>query len=156
MISLHAQLSPSSLLLGFAGAWLYSDAILEGCCGAIVTEKSRVLLVDDDEIFGQATARLLAKAGLDVIVAPDYREALQLLECDAPVDLLLTDIVMPDRVNGLALARMARLRRPTLKIIYISGYDIPQIADEALGLVLHKPIDDERLVDEVQRILAEG
>jgi DNA-binding NtrC family response regulator len=115
-----------------------------------------VLLVDEDEIFGQAAARTLASAGLDVTLAPDYRLALQVLESDAAVDLLLTDVVMPDRVNGLALACMARLRRPALKIIDISGYDIPQIADEALGPVLYKPIENERLVAEVRRLLAVG
>ncbi|MDB5410587.1 MAG: hypothetical protein JWL84_5499 [Rhodospirillales bacterium] len=121
-----------------------------------MTEKSRVLLVDDDEIFGQATARFLEDAGFDVTFAPDYRGTLQILESDATVDLLLTDIVMPNRVNGLALARMARLRRPALKVIYLSGYDIPQIADEALGPVLRKPIENEHLVDAVRRLLAEG
>lgn len=117
--------------------------------------KSRILLVDDDEIFRHAAARCLENGGLDVTVAPDYREALPILESDVPVDVLVTDVVMPDRVNGLALARMARLRRPSLKIIYVTGYDIPQITDEALGPVLLKPIDNERLLDEVRRILAE-
>lgn len=124
--------------------------------GATVTEKSRVLLVDDDEIFGATTAKFLSAAGLEVTAVPDYRAALQIIESDAVVDLLLTDIVMPNRINGLALARMARLRRPKLKIIYLSGYDIPQIAAEALGPVLRKPIENQLLVDEIRRLLAEG
>ena len=61
---------------------------------------------------------------------------------------------MPERVNGIALSRMARMRRPGLKIIYLTAYDIPGIEDEANGPVLRKPIDDDRLVAEVRHALA--
>jgi hypothetical protein len=61
---------------------------------------------------------------------------------------------MPDRVNGVALSRMAQMRRPGLKVIYLTAYDIPGIEDEAVGPVLRKPIDEDRLVAEVKRILA--
>jgi CheY-like chemotaxis protein len=90
----------------------------------------------------------------EVQIAPDYRLALEVLESNALVDLLVCDIVMPDRVNGLALGRMARLRRPELKIIYITGHDIPGVEDEALGPVLRKPIDNDLFVAEIERVLA--
>jgi CheY-like chemotaxis protein len=114
----------------------------------------RVLLVDDDQVLAEALAEVLRGAGYQVQLAPDYRLALEVLESDAPVDLLVCDIVMPDRVNGLALGRMARLRRPELKIIYITGHDIPGIEDEALGPVLRKPIDNDLFVTEIERVLA--
>jgi CheY-like chemotaxis protein len=114
----------------------------------------RVLLVDDDQVLAEALAQVLRGAGYQVQLAPDYRLALEVLESAAPVDLLVCDIVMPDRVNGLALGRMARLRRPELKIIYITGHDIPGIEDEALGPVLRKPIDDDLLIAEIERVLA--
>jgi CheY-like chemotaxis protein len=104
--------------------------------------KKRILLVDDDEGFREATAAILRSAGYEVRAAPDFRLALEILESDEAIDLFLVDIVMQDRVNGLALARMARLRRPAIKIIYMSGYDIPGIQTEALGPVIHKPLDD--------------
>jgi hypothetical protein len=63
---------------------------------------------------------------------------------------------MPDRVNGIALSRMARMRRPELKVIYLTAYDIPGIEDEAIGTVLRKPIDDEHLITEARRVLADG
>ena len=110
-----------------------------------------ILLVDDDEVFRETAAKLLRAAGHEIRVAPDFRLALQVLESDEPVDLLILDIVMPGGVNGFALARMARLRRPTLKIIYVSGYDIPGMSDEALGPIIRKPLDDQQLVDEVTR-----
>lgn len=111
----------------------------------------QILLVDDDEVFREATARLLRSAGYKVQLAPDFRLALQILESNEPIDLLILDIVMPDRVNGLALARMARLRRRDLKIIYVSGYDIPGIGEEALGPIIRKPIDNDLFVEEVNR-----
>lgn len=115
---------------------------------------ARILLVDDDLVFGDAIARVLRAAGFEVFPAPDYRLALEELESNRRIDLLITDIVMPDRVNGVALSRMARMRRPDLKVIYLTAYDIPGLEDEAIGPVLHKPIDDSCLVEEVRRALA--
>jgi CheY-like chemotaxis protein len=114
----------------------------------------RILLVDDDLVFGAAAAHVLRAAGFEVFVAPDYRLALEDLESTRSIDVLITDIVMPQRVNGIALSRMAQMRRPGLKVIYMTAYDIPGIEDEAIGPVLRKPIDDGRLVAEVRRALA--
>jgi len=116
----------------------------------------RILVVDDDPAFGEATARVLRAAGFEVFLAADHRLALEDLESTRPIDLLITDIVMPDRVNGVALSRMARMRRPELKVIYLTAYDIPGVEDEAAGPVLRKPIDEDRLVAEVRRVLAAG
>jgi CheY-like chemotaxis protein len=115
----------------------------------------RILVVDDDEIFRDATARTLRSAGYDVRAVPDYRLALQLLESGEPVDLIVLDVIMPDRVNGFALARMARLRRPDLKVLYISGYEIPGAEAEALGPIIRKPFDHDLFLDQIARILVE-
>ena len=117
---------------------------------------ARILLVDDDVVFGEATARVLRAAGFEVFLAPDHRLALEDLESTRPIDLLITDIVMPDRVNGVALSRMARMRRPGLKVIYLTAYDIPGLEDEAVGPVLRKPIDEGQLVAKVRSVLAAG
>jgi DNA-binding NtrC family response regulator len=117
---------------------------------------ARILVVDDDKICGDSTARVLRAAGFEVSFAPDHRLALENLESTRPIDLLITDIVMPDRVNGVALSRMARMRRPGLKVIYLTGYEIPGVEDETDGPVLRKPIDEGRLVAEVKRMLAAG
>jgi CheY-like chemotaxis protein len=109
-------------------------------------------VVDDDPAFGDCTARVLRAAGFEVFLAPDHRLALEDLESTRPIDLLITDIVMPDRVNGVAFSRMARMRRPELKVIYLTA----GVEDEAAGPVLRKPIDEDRLVAEVRRVLAAG
>jgi CheY-like chemotaxis protein len=111
-------------------------------------------LVDDDLVFGDAAARMLRAAGFEVFLAPDHRLALEEIESTRPIDLLITDIVMPERVNGVALSRMAQMRRPGLKVIYLTAYDIPGVEDEANGPVLRKPIDDGDLVAKVRSVLA--
>jgi CheY-like chemotaxis protein len=61
---------------------------------------------------------------------------------------------MPSGVNGIALSRMARLRRHDLKVVYLTGYNIPGVEREALGPILKKPIDDATLIREVEAALA--
>jgi CheY-like chemotaxis protein len=118
------------------------------------TAKAHILLVEDDAAFGEALGKVLRRAGFTVSVATDFPLALEILEAEAPVDLLLADIVMPEGVNGIALSRMARLRRRDLKVIYLTGHSIPGIEEEALGPILRKPIDDAVLIREVERVLA--
>jgi len=112
----------------------------------------RILLVDDEEAFAYSVARALRAAGFEVVVAPDYREALPILEDKLPLDLMISDVVMPDRVNGFALARMGRMRRPDLKVVFMTAYDLPE--EEAIGRVLRKPISPEEVVAEARRALA--
>jgi len=116
--------------------------------------KKRILLVDDDEGFREATAAMLRSAGYEVRTAPDFRLALEILESSETIDLFVLDIVMPDRVNGLALARMARLRRPTIKIVYVSGYDLVGIEAEALGPIIRKPLDEDAFLAQIATVLA--
>jgi CheY-like chemotaxis protein len=111
-----------------------------------------ILLVDDDEQFRYATERLLSDAGFSVISAPDYRRALDFINSNEPLDLLLTDVVMPNRVNGFALARMARMRRMNLNVLYMTAFDVP--THEAMGKILRKPIAGEALLSEVKQALA--
>jgi CheY-like chemotaxis protein len=116
--------------------------------------KGHILLVEDDKAFGEAIGQVLRRAGFDVSVATEFRAALGILEAAGPVDLLLTDIVMPGSVNGIALSRMARLRRRDLKVVYLTGYNVPGVETEASGPILRKPIDDALLVSEIERVLA--
>ena len=116
--------------------------------------RGHILVVDDDEGYGQAVVQLLQGAGYVAQATSHFQPALEALEGDAPIDLLLTDIVMPSRVNGVALSRMARMRRRDIKVLYLTGYDIPGVDREALGPVLRKPVSDEDLIAEVERVLA--
>src|SRR5262249_40534132 len=77
-----------------------------------------ILLVDDDEALRRLARRILRQQGFHVIEASDGAEALDVVSAYAvPVDLLLTDVIMP-KVNGLVLARRLLQERP----LYMSGY----------------------------------
>jgi DNA-binding response OmpR family regulator len=116
-----------------------------------------ILLVEDDEGYAYAVAKTLTTAGFTVTIAPDYRDALKVLESSDIVHLLLTDIRLPG-VHGFALGRMARHRRPDLRILYATAFtDLPQHEiDTALGKVLLKPVDPDLLVAEIKSALAAG
>jgi CheY-like chemotaxis protein len=117
-------------------------------------QAERILVVDDDPGAAAGIAEILRARGFEVVVAPDYRLALEELESARRVDLMVADIVMPQRVNGIALSRMARMRRPGLKVVYITAYDIPGVEREALGPVLRKPVPDQDLLAQVECTLA--
>ena len=82
-----------------------------------------ILLVEDDEILRLAAAHHLEKAGFAVIAAAKSNDALDELDLGRHIDLAVIDVCMPrGQVNGLALARMARWRRPGLPILFVTGY----------------------------------
>jgi len=113
---------------------------------------TKILLVDDDAAFRYAAVRILRAAGFGVHEASDYRGALEILQSDVALDVMITDIVMPQGINGYALGRMATMRRPGLRLIYLTGYDLP--TSEAGGPVLRKPVTGEDLVAAVTRAVA--
>lgn len=114
---------------------------------------SRILVVDDDADFAEAISRVLAAAGFPVDTASHFEPALRLLE-GGTIDLLLVDIVMPGGVNGVALARMGRMRRSDLIIIYLTGHDIPGVERELAGPLIRKPVDGETLVAVIREAIA--
>ena len=128
---------------------------MNGTVARVPPEKVHILVVEDDPTCREALGRVLQREGYDVSLTADFRGALEILESDQPIGVLLSDIVMPDRVNGIALSRMARLRRRDIKVVYMTGYNIPGIDREALGPILRKPIDDRVLIEELARVLAE-
>lgn len=125
-----------------------------GGSGTHQPQRFRILVVEDDEAFGQALGRMLHGAGYMVDVTHHFAPALDLLDRPDAPDLLLTDIVAPaGGVNGLALARMARIKHPSINIIYMTGFDVRSLEREALGSVLKKPFSDDLLLSKVSRLL---
>jgi DNA-binding NtrC family response regulator len=82
---------------------------------------SRVLLVEDEFLIRSVMADELRDQGYEVIEAETGDEAAQLLERES-FDLLLTDVRMPGRLDGIDLAHRARRVRPTLPVLVVSGY----------------------------------
>jgi CheY-like chemotaxis protein len=115
----------------------------------------RILVVEDDEVSRYAITRLLTDNGFDVLQAPDFQQALTILDDGRSLDLLVTDLVLPV-LNGFALARMARMRHHDLKVIYVTAYDdVP--TSEAVGPIIRKPVDPDALLRIVlERLDARG
>ena len=81
-----------------------------------------ILLVEDDDIMRSLTRKLLEEHGYTVIEADDGKTALEWVDSHPePIDLLLTDVVMR-RMSGPELAERLAVSRPTLKVVYMSGY----------------------------------
>ncbi|MBP6772499.1 MAG: response regulator [Gemmatimonadaceae bacterium] len=82
----------------------------------------RILVVEDDPTVRRITCQVLERAGYDVATAPNGTDALrQLTDTTEHFALLVSDVVMPG-MNGPALARAARERRPDLPVLFMSGY----------------------------------
>jgi CheY-like chemotaxis protein len=80
-----------------------------------------ILLVEDDATVRSIISDALKDLGYSVLLAPDARSAITMLKSDQPIDLLVSDVVLP-HVNGRKLAEMARALRPKLKVLFVSGY----------------------------------
>jgi signal transduction histidine kinase/ActR/RegA family two-component response regulator len=114
----------------------------------------RVLLVEDHEQLGDVTAGLLATYGCVVSRAGTASDALTLLEDPAQrFDIVLSDIVMPGKMDGIALARTIQQRWPTVAVVLNSGYTSAQGAAHDFA-VLRKPCTPEALVEALQSALA--
>ena len=115
------------------------------------------MLVDDDEDVRVTVARMLQGDGHEIVPAANGNEALDVLDKGEPLDLLLTDVIMPG-LNGFNLARMARTRRPKIRVLYLTGYHQQAIAlrDEGskYGKLLIKPIAAADLRQEVAAALS--
>ena len=115
-----------------------------------------IVMVEDDGAWLRVIQALLEHAGHRVTAFPDYRGALELIESQEAIDLLLTDIQLPtDTPHGLSLARMAKLRRRRLPILFMTGDpELAELVDEDLGFTLIKPFSRAVLLDAVQRSIS--
>jgi DNA-binding NtrC family response regulator len=117
-----------------------------------------LLLVDDDLDVLAALANALASMGHRVAQASSGLQALEIIDRKEPIDLLLTDVVMPG-LHGFNLARMAILRRPEIRILYMSGYTevdvVTKDSGPRYGKLLEKPLRPDELQREVEEALAQ-
>jgi CheY-like chemotaxis protein len=115
-----------------------------------------VLVVEDDDDVRAYVVEALAALGYQVLEAAEAESALRLLGEHPNVKLLLTDVVMPG-LNGRKLAQEAKLRRPELKILYMTGYSRNAIVHQGrldLGVdLLQKPITSDQLAAAVRKAL---
>jgi PAS domain S-box-containing protein len=120
--------------------------------------RETVLVAEDEDALREMVSLVLTAQGYKVLLASSGVEALNVYEqADRPIDLLLTDMVMPGGVMGGDLAERLRKRNANLKVIFTSGYS-PGMAGQDISLLqsrnfLAKPYSIGRLTQFVREVL---
>jgi PAS domain S-box-containing protein len=130
--------------------------------GTVLTEQSYrnpneiVLVVEDEERVRNYSVEALKELGYVVIAADGPRDALRIIENGQRVDLLFTDVVMPE-INGRQLADRALALLPTLKVLYTTGYTRNAVVHngvlDAGTAFLSKPFTIDQLAAKIRQVL---
>jgi CheY-like chemotaxis protein len=118
------------------------------------TERTTVLIVEDEALIRMLGCDILESAGFAVLEAGTADEAVTLMEQHREVHLLFSDIDMPGSMDGLELAALVHRRWPQVGLLITSGHRRP--AGESLpdnGRFIPKPWNENLVLSEVQAIL---
>ncbi|MBV8790450.1 MAG: response regulator, partial [Pseudolabrys sp.] len=118
-----------------------------------VSGDGTVLVVEDNPDVGEATSSMLEQIGYKVELAGNAAEALKAID-QKRFDLVVSDIVMPGEMDGVALARAIRERKPQVPVLLVTGFS-PTIGDLDFPL-LRKPVRVGDLARSAARIIAES
>jgi CheY-like chemotaxis protein len=125
--------------------------------GGRLCGEQAVLVVDDEPTVRMMVCDLLSGAGYSVLEAVDGPSAMKVINSDAKIDLLITDVGLPGGMNGRQVADAARIVRCNLSIIFITGYaEQTIVSGNNLGKgmsVLTKPFSLEALQERVEACL---
>jgi two-component system cell cycle sensor histidine kinase/response regulator CckA len=116
-----------------------------------------ILLVEDEAMVRAVAERALTRQGYTVLTATNGEEGLEILQGDTPIDLVISDVVMPT-MDGPTMARQAREILPNLPIIFMSGYAEEQLRRsidiDRIGF-LPKPFSVQQICSAARDVLAE-
>jgi len=122
-----------------------------------VGEGEVVLIIDDDPTIRMLITEVLADSGYAVIEAPDGAAGLKVLESNARIDLLITDVGLPGGMNGRQVADSARVHRPGLKVLFITGFAENAVISkgrlESGMFVITKPFQLDMLARRIREIV---
>jgi signal transduction histidine kinase len=129
------------------------DAELAPELHAPLDRSVQVLLVDDDSAVREVTAGILHDLGYGVIEAGSGGAALDVLDHQEDIDLLLVDFAMPG-MNGAEVAREVHARRPNLPILFVTGYaDTEALTAAGDDGILRKPFVEKDLAAKLRAVL---
>jgi PAS domain S-box-containing protein len=115
-----------------------------------------ILIAEDEQQVRELTCRLLRQAGYAVLAAADGEEALQIARGHSgPIDLLLTDVIMP-RLSGDELAARLLVSRPGVPVLFVSGYTNETLGSDGMRAgtrYLQKPFVPAMLLECVEELL---
>ncbi|QTI79614.1 response regulator [Roseomonas marmotae] len=119
-----------------------------------------VLVVDDEPVIRMLVTEVLRELGYAALEAADGDSALAVLRAKGRLDLLVTDVGLPGGLNGRQLADAARVTRPGLKVLFITGFAESAALDsgrlEAGMQVMTKPFSLDALATRIRAMIAEG
>lgn len=125
--------------------------------------RETILLAEDDPAVRLTIRRVLETFGYEVCEAASGREAVELAgRKQQKIDLLLTDIIMPEGVSGRALAQQLRAMKPHLKVVFMSGYSAETLGRDTEfwhrtgAHFVHKPASNSTLLKTVRQCLDEA
>ena len=128
---------------------------------AVVTGGHTILLAEDDDDVRELLSHVLVNAGYTVISAVNGKEALAKLEQHAgPIELLLTDVVMPE-MNGVELSEIVAKKIPNIRMMFMSGYS-KDLLDNKDGMLpehicfLEKPVSPFKLLNKIQKLMGKA
>jgi two-component SAPR family response regulator len=110
-----------------------------------------ILFVDDDQLVLAIIAEALSVRGFRVLATDNGNDAMRLL-AQEHVDVLFADVVMPD-INGIELAKQAKLMRPHLKVLLETGYYSRAEEARSVGKLLFKPLRADQIEAEIRGLL---
>ena len=127
--------------------------------GGVPPNGITILLVDDDVSVRALVEATLAPQGYQVLKAFDSDQAMKLSDAhEGPIQVLITDQVMPPFMSGSELASCMRLMRPEIKVLYISGYQANESVQDEVGDAsadfLPKPFSPMLLLRKVAELTA--
>lgn len=116
-------------------------------------DQEKVLLVEDEEDLLMLGAELFRAIGYDVYTAASAEQAMDLLATRGDIDILFSDVMMPNGMNGIQLAHLVRQRYPQIKIILTSGYAMPALQGEQKNAEPFNYINKPYQLSDLARIL---
>jgi CheY-like chemotaxis protein len=113
-----------------------------------------ILLVEDEVPLLKLMHHILESFGYKVLDSSNGKDALEIWrQHQKKIDLLLTDLILPDGMAGFELAKLLQADKPALKIIYTSGYDTERLAQELMppadAKFIQKPFHARKLAEAV-------
>jgi PAS domain S-box-containing protein len=124
-VRIYSEVGKGTTMCLYLPRWMGNADALETATDAPVAEGGHgetVLVIDDEETVRMLVAEVLGEAGYHVIEAPDGPSGLDILRSDRRIDLLVSDVGLPGGMNGRQVADAARVGRPDLKVLFITGY----------------------------------
>jgi len=116
---------------------------------------ARILVVEDQPVPREVLAKILSRDGYEVEAAASVHEALEIGRSFRP-DLLLTDWLLPENMNGLQVAEALRAGQPDMSVIFLTGLPSDKLEDQARHMqpctFMEKPCDFDELLSQVRRL----